>query len=211
MNQQNNTTPKALCPPVVFPFIKWELGAVKTVAVLSLQTAVPHKAPLVAVGRALTDWVAGTMAGQRACDLSGGELNIGDLHREHAFDDPDLVRMLEARGLHNVHILGLTTEGAVPFDAALAEGPPGEHADETSGSEERGQEAIQRYTLYTAPDGSITGTTWTNDNFDRGFPNESASWEVSYRDRADMEARTGKTHFGVSGVRVEVFLDGEPV
>ena len=70
------------------------------------------------------------------------------------------------------------------------------------------QAAYQTYTLYTGDDGSITGTAFTNDNNDWGTPNESASWEVRYRDRADMEKQTGKTHVGVSGVRVEVILDG---
>lgn len=73
--------------------------------------------------------------------------------------------------------------------------------------------AWQRYNLYTAADGSISGTTATNDNNDDGYPDKEGieRWHVSYRDRADMIRRTGGSHTGCSGVEVTVFLDGQLV
>ena len=39
----------------------------------------------------------------------------------------------------------------------------------------------QRYDLTTNDDGSISGTTETNDNGDTGYPGEFARWTVKYR------------------------------
>ncbi len=69
--------------------------------------------------------------------------------------------------------------------------------------------ALQTYTLHTQEDGSIRGQCWTNDNKDQGWPSEEAQWEVRYRDYAHMRQATGLSHIGISGVRVEVYLDGE--
>lgn len=74
-----------------------------------------------------------------------------------------------------------------------------------------GPAARQSYHLHSLPDGSIEGTTWTNDNLDLGVVSEEASWPVKYRSRADAERATGKSHTGISGVIVEVFLDGRQI
>lgn len=69
--------------------------------------------------------------------------------------------------------------------------------------------ARQTYHLHTHTDSAIAGLCWTNDNLDRGYPNEEADWPVRYRDFADMQQSTGLSHVGASGVVVEVWLDGE--
>jgi hypothetical protein len=71
--------------------------------------------------------------------------------------------------------------------------------------------ARQIYNLHTANNGKIVGNCWTNDDEDTGYPNVEASWEVSYRDRAHMEKSTGRSHVGISGVQVEVILDGKKI
>jgi hypothetical protein len=72
--------------------------------------------------------------------------------------------------------------------------------------------AWQRYELYTRDDGLIAGMTSTNDNLDTGYPGEYADWKVEYKDKASMlKALSGGSHIGISGVHVEVYLDGEEV
>lgn len=78
----------------------------------------------------------------------------------------------------------------------------------TSAGGHKDDEAYQLYVLSTCPDGRIQGWCRTNDNLDRGIPTEYAEWEVTYRDQAHMTQSTGLTHVGISGVRVEVRLDG---
>lgn len=73
------------------------------------------------------------------------------------------------------------------------------------------QTAFQCYRLQTQPDGSITGETETNDNLDKGYPNEVAIWSVKYRDFEEMKRRTGLTHVGCSGIQVIVDLDGKRI
>ena len=74
-----------------------------------------------------------------------------------------------------------------------------------------GPAARHSYHLHTLPGGAIEGTSWTNDNLDQGRYSEEASWPVRYRSREDAERATGKSHTGVSGVIVEVFLDGKQI
>jgi len=62
--------------------------------------------------------------------------------------------------------------------------------------------------ITTMPDGSYYARVETNDSLDQGVPNEYATWSETYRDRADMEKRAGKTRVGASGIRVNVWLDG---
>ena len=78
-------------------------------------------------------------------------------------------------------------------------------------SYDEGPVARHTYHLHSLPGGAIEGTAWTNDNRDEGIPSEEASWPVKYRSRADAERSTGKSHIGISGVIVEVFLDGQKI
>lgn len=65
-----------------------------------------------------------------------------------------------------------------------------------------------RYDLSTEQDGRITGSCWTNDDEDRGYPTTEARWDVRYSDLAHALKRTGGTHQGI-GSFVSVLLDGE--
>jgi hypothetical protein len=78
-------------------------------------------------------------------------------------------------------------------------------------SEDQGLGTYQTYDLRTVEDGSIVGTTTTNDNGDTGFPGEYATWEVKYRNYADMQRLTGLSHVGCIGCVVTVCLDGSRV
>ena len=72
--------------------------------------------------------------------------------------------------------------------------------------------AWSRYHLQTMQDGSIKGICTTNDDGDTGYAGQVADWEVSYRDKDSMlNQLSGGSHVGISGVQVEVYLDGEEV
>lgn len=68
--------------------------------------------------------------------------------------------------------------------------------------------ALHTYVLHTGSDGSISGTAWTNDNLDLGYPSEEADWPVRYADLAGALKSTGGTHRGVNGCHVQVLVDG---
>lgn len=68
-----------------------------------------------------------------------------------------------------------------------------------------------RYELVTHQDGRITGLCSTNDDKDDGSGDEYSDWRVSFRDHAEMLARTGGTHYGFTGCKVDVVLDGNYV
>ena len=72
-------------------------------------------------------------------------------------------------------------------------------------------EAFQRYDLVTCAEGRIKGVCSTNDDQDLGVPNDAASWSVDYPSYEAMLRETGGCHRGVSGVRVDVLLDGRLV
>jgi hypothetical protein len=74
-----------------------------------------------------------------------------------------------------------------------------------------GPAARQTYHLHSLPGGAIEGVVWTNDNLDEGVPSEEATWHVRYCSRDDAERATGKSHTGISGVIVEVILDGKQI
>lgn len=85
-----------------------------------------------------------------------------------------------------------------------------ENPDEPESSE--GEPRVyQHYTLHTAENGMIRGVASTNDNLDKGYPSEYAEWEVRYLSRSEMEKQTGKSHTGVWGCEVLVYLDGEKI
>lgn len=67
-----------------------------------------------------------------------------------------------------------------------------------------------RYDLSTQDSGRITGTAWTNDDEDRGYPTTEARWDVHYASLEQALKRTGGTHQGI-GSFVSVYLDGELV
>ncbi len=68
--------------------------------------------------------------------------------------------------------------------------------------------AWQRYDLVTRANGSIDGCCSTNDDLDHGVPTEYAEWGCRYPNRKSMELQTGGCHTGISGIVVEVYLDG---
>jgi hypothetical protein len=69
----------------------------------------------------------------------------------------------------------------------------------------------QYYRLTTKDDGSIYGTTETNDNENLGIPGPVESWPVSYRNFASMKRNTGLSHVGCIGCVVTVSLDGKTI
>ena len=63
----------------------------------------------------------------------------------------------------------------------------------------------QTYDLWTNEDGSISGRAATNDNLDRGYPTETAVWDVGYRNReAMLRQLSGGSHRGFLGCEVTV-------
>ena len=74
-------------------------------------------------------------------------------------------------------------------------------------------QALQNYHLHTSQDGSVAGTVWTNDDLDRGYPTEDATWKVKYPsvDAALSTSGAGISRVGISGVVVRVYLDGKEV
>jgi hypothetical protein len=86
----------------------------------------------------------------------------------------------------------------------------GHEQEDPEGDAMREPRSETRYDLYSQEDGSITGTAWTNDDEDRGYPTTEARWEVSYNDLAHALKRTGGTHQGI-GSFVSVYLDGESI
>lgn len=70
-----------------------------------------------------------------------------------------------------------------------------------------GEPAIHRTQLYTQADGSIKSFDWTNDNLDRGYPSEDASWEGTFKNLKDALAYKGGSRAGAF-CDVEVYLDG---
>lgn len=65
--------------------------------------------------------------------------------------------------------------------------------------------------LTTLPDGRIECSVTTNDNADRGIPDEEESWVLTYPSLADVPASYLFTHVGLYGQPVRVFLDGREV
>jgi hypothetical protein len=70
--------------------------------------------------------------------------------------------------------------------------------------------AMQVFILHTSGD-RIIGTVWTNDNLDKGDPSEEESWPVNYANREVMTKATGLSHVGISGIVVDVYLDGKKI
>jgi hypothetical protein len=51
----------------------------------------------------------------------------------------------------------------------------------------------------------------TNDNLDTGYPSQCSSWANQYPNIEAALKHTGKSRIGCSGIRVEVFLNGEQI
>lgn len=58
-------------------------------------------------------------------------------------------------------------------------------------------------------DGTVVDRVYTNDDYDLGYPTESARWEVTYPSLEAALDRVGATRYGYLGTRVEVFINGE--
>ena len=72
--------------------------------------------------------------------------------------------------------------------------------------------AWQRYDLYTQPDGTIRGEASTNDDNDDGYPDGTVDrWPLKFQNREDALKHFGTCRFGISGIEVEVTLDGERI
>lgn len=72
--------------------------------------------------------------------------------------------------------------------------------------------AYHNYYLTAQASGAITGRSETNDDNDDGVDDGAIiSWPVQYVDYATMIQRTGGSHVGISGVIVQVFLDGKEI
>lgn len=82
--------------------------------------------------------------------------------------------------------------------------PPDEPEEPESG-------VIHRTEVWSQPDGSLEGEEYTNDNLDQGYPTETASWPVTFKnlDQFMKKYRSKSPYFGCAGGRVEVLVDGE--
>lgn len=198
-------------PAITLLFTRASGLDIDALAILTLKTHLDSQDKiLAALKTAVSEWARDVPAGATLFAYAGSDINIGDLDSHAALSDPDLQGLLARQGIHEAKLEPCRPDCCFAFDTPLfdseaAEDPPEGDADDD------GPLAIQRYTLHTGPDGSISGTTWTNDNLDRGEPSQDAAWDVKYPNRAAMERATGKSHVGISGVRVEVILDGQRI
>jgi len=64
---------------------------------------------------------------------------------------------------------------------------------------------------YTRDNGTIDVFVETNDNLDLGYPNEFASWKFTCKNKEAFDKRCGKSHYGCSGIKVTVKLDGKEI
>ena len=72
--------------------------------------------------------------------------------------------------------------------------------------------ALQTYDIVSNGEGQkVTVYAWTNDDQDRGWPNDDASWELVFDNVEKALKHTGTSRVGVSGVKVEVRLNGEVI
>ena len=62
---------------------------------------------------------------------------------------------------------------------------------------------------WTRTDGSVFVRVMTNDEFDRGYPSGHGEWEFVCASRMDFDRRCGVSRTGSSGVKVDVYLDGQ--
>lgn len=65
-----------------------------------------------------------------------------------------------------------------------------------------------RYDLATQANGSIVGTYSTNGDPDQDAGGDLAEVPISFQDLDELLRRTGGTHYGCSGIKVDVVLDG---
>ena len=72
--------------------------------------------------------------------------------------------------------------------------------------------AWHTYDLYSNDDGTIEGESTTNDDNDDGYSDGTIEqWHVKFANREEMLKRTGGSHYGCSGIKVQVYLDGREV
>lgn len=196
--------------PIVF--IRQDGLVTGAMAVLLVRTsAATVEAVVLALARAVRRWVAASPAGSAVFSYAGTDLNIGDLDSHDAFQDESFKACLALEGIEKATCLSVSVDSTVSFDRPLIdeEAMEGTPADEQQDNE--GPHAWQTYHLHTNPDGSIVGQVSTNDNLDHGVPSEDATWDVRYDNRAAMEHGTGKSRVGISGVVVQVFLNGRKI
>ena len=209
-----SAAPAAANEPAAVPivFIRQDGVATGALAVLLVRTsAATVEEAVLALARAVSRWVTTSPAGSAVFSYAGTDLNIGDLDSHDAFQDESFKACLALEGIEKATCLSVSTESTVPFDRPLIdeEAMEGTPADEQRDND--GPHAWQTYHLHSNPDGSIVGRVSTNDNLDHGVPSEDATWDVRYDNRAAMEHGTGKSHVGISGVVVQVFLDGRKI
>lgn len=72
--------------------------------------------------------------------------------------------------------------------------------------------ALQTYDIVTGGPGEpVEVFAWTNDDQDRGYPNDDAGWAMDFDTVEQALKHTGTSRVGISGVRVTVTLDGEKI
>ena len=67
---------------------------------------------------------------------------------------------------------------------------------------------MSTYTIDVHADGSATVHVWTDDNFDLGYPTETATWDLHYASFADALRYTGGTRTSLYGQPIDVFVNG---
>jgi hypothetical protein len=141
----------------------------------------------------------------------GASFNFGDLASHGAFDDRQFHVYLSGAGCFDVSFIGVNTDLTVSYETCLLALADDVEEPTPPDAVEDGPAAKQIYRLNSRADGSIEGVVWTNDDLDHGVPSEDATWDVRYASFDAMAKATGKSHIGISGVRVEVYLDGQKI
>lgn len=70
-----------------------------------------------------------------------------------------------------------------------------------------GAAARMTYDITSHEDGSASAQVWTNDNRDRGYDSEEASWALQFPSLAAALNQCGKSRTGCSGIVVTVWVD----
>ena len=71
--------------------------------------------------------------------------------------------------------------------------------------------AWHRIMIYEESNGKVSVVHSTNDNLDRGYPSEYATWTETYKSVDEALSFTGKSRTGVVGCIVEVYVNNEKV
>ena len=67
---------------------------------------------------------------------------------------------------------------------------------------------MSTYTIEVHTDGTATVHVWTDDNFDLGYPTETATWDLHYTSFADALRYAGGTRTSLYGQPIDVVCNG---